>query len=83
MKKEELAEVLELYKICSDIHAYLEDNNYETLAVPSSQWWQQHKQYGLVKRISKNKRRILHIQNRKIKIIYRKRMERTRRVSFK
>ena len=55
MKKEELTEVLELYKICSAIHAYLEDNNHETLAVPNSQWWQQHKQYGLVKRISKNK----------------------------
>ena len=55
MKKEELTEVLELYKICSDIHDYLEGNNHETLAVPNSQWWQQQKQYGLIKRISKKK----------------------------
>tara|TARA_R100000781_G_C4006861_1_gene102283 strand:+ start:97 stop:336 length:240 start_codon:yes stop_codon:yes gene_type:complete len=55
MNQEELTEVSELYKICSEIHAYLEENKHETLAVPNSQWWQQQKQYGLIKRISKKK----------------------------
>ena len=41
------------FQLCAEIHDYLEKNNYETLFIPSTSWWQEQKQYGLIKRFRK------------------------------
>lgn len=53
MKAIKIKESFDLYKLCLDIHDYLEKNKKETLFIPSISWWQEQKQWGLVKRISK------------------------------